>query len=1500
MRRIFPHSRYDRIALQWFCLFFGLTVNLVAGIQWQEGYETYLPNVTNQTVYTGQSHDSSIIFFDGKWLAMWDSGTELYGQVIWQSTSTDLVHWSAPIKAFSSSDGSENPVEISTITKQWQPALLVVGNTLFCLWSTSGEGFYFSTLEAGNSKWSNRMLFLHVKFSGQPWGVFVGNGGIQTSDGKIIFPITLMKAGGTSIFDDIQKRDSVIYTEDNGMTWKVPFGSSFGPGETQCWEATVWEPEPNLLNLISRNNRKTTNGEYTPQENLKFTQTTLNDMDSWTNQKTIPLEAAMSRPYVTRHGGRNILIQNDWHALSLPDKSRLVGRKNLTMFFNRGKGYDFVAGLNVVPENNVEKYPIVDYPQMAIQANKGVIIYSTRNSYTEDLSTWKVKVAIIDPLPSDSKRYIFPRTARGNIEQVTTDGKTCVRLKDNYSSAGVEIDDNSASRDKVAVAFSFKPETSHRQTILSFGSPAVKVYADNGRAKLGIADSTTEVDCGPISGWTSVELESGMGKTNLKMNNSSVSSCSVDYAPGEGRTMYLGLNYYAGATPTSGASFLVDSHSIKTAVQEGIPPSFPIMSWSSYGQDITLTWTDSVDSGSGLEGYEVDVSSVADFGSFVPGWQNKDLGLSKSVILDGLVGGKTYYAQVRAYDSAGNRSENSNTVVLPVMGLANPGFEKFAAEGIPGWQRTGPKETITRILGEYHSGSGGLKITAQPGAWQMAWQDWKGYSPGTAYQLTFWGKVDSAEGLRGRVPVLTIPPSGASGLIFAFVDVTEPEWTKYSMTFSTPTASDGIRLRCYESTNTLNGTLYFDDFTISTVTTPVGLPGVPRAVSATAGVRSLAVSWEAPEGSVVDSYKVFVSTKSSFSPCIPGWSNRDVGNMTSAQVNGLEDSTTYYVRVRAYNRMGGTSVYTATLIVQTLDTIFPGISVTAPVTGTIYTTPQTVPITANATDNVAVSKVWFKLGGVVVSTDTTTPYEYSWPITGANNGAHTWSATAFDALGNSSTTVGVPVTVNIDITNPTVAMTAPVAGTTYTTPQTVAITATASDNVAVTKVWFKLGGVVVSTDTTAPYEYSWAITGANNGAHTWSATAFDAMGNSSTTVGVPVTVNIDVTNPVIAMTAPVSGTIYTTPQSVAITANATDNVAVTKVWFKLGGVVVSTDTTAPYAYIWAITGANNGAHTWSATAFDAMGNTSTSAGVPVTVNIDIAPPTVPSALSAPEVTATSLRLAWAPSTDNVGVAGYHLQRGTATISTLDGTGTSFIDSGLAPSTKYQYTVSAFDGSGNESVASEVLEVTTQHPPLVPPTGSVTEVTATSVGVRWTAIPGATRYTVAAGLSPEIGSIAIQQESVGSDGGITDLTPNTAYSLFMNACDETHCSDYGYWREVVTLAAVPSVSVKTVRGREVELTVNPQGNPAGTVYRIEMHGEGETFIPAYTGVSLTPVIEDLKPGERYDFRVMAQNHGGLWTAGSANITASVSPETVENARAYPSPFRPGHGRPGDHV
>jgi hypothetical protein len=57
------------------------------------------------------------------------------------------------------------------------------------------------------------------------------------------------------------------------------------------------------------------------------------------------------------------------------------------------------------------------------------------------------------------------------------------------------------------------------------------------------------------------------------------------------------------------------------------------------------------------------------------------------------------------------------------------------------------------------------------------------------------------------------------------------------------------------------------------------------------------------------------------------------------------------------------------------------------------------------------------------------------------------------------------------------------------------------------------------------------------------------------------------------------------------------------VQFQLDGANLSAeDTTSPYSITWNTTTATNGSHTLTATARDAAGNTTTSAGVTLTVN----------------------------------------------------------------------------------------------------------------------------------------------------------------------------------------------------------------------------------------------------------------------------------------------------------
>jgi chitodextrinase len=89
---------------------------------------------------------------------------------------------------------------------------------------------------------------------------------------------------------------------------------------------------------------------------------------------------------------------------------------------------------------------------------------------------------------------------------------------------------------------------------------------------------------------------------------------------------------------------------------------------------------------------------------------------------------------------------------------------------------------------------------------------------------------------------------------------------------------------------------------------------------------------------------------------------------------------------------------------------------------------------------------------------------------------------------------------------------------------------------------------------------------------------------------------------------------------------------------------------------------------------------------------DTQAPSTPSGLSAPSKTATSVTLSWSASTDNVGVTGYDVYRG----STLAGSSssTSYTVTGLSASTAYSFTVRARDAAGNTSAASGAVSVTT--------------------------------------------------------------------------------------------------------------------------------------------------------------------------------------------------------------
>lgn len=82
-----------------------------------------------------------------------------------------------------------------------------------------------------------------------------------------------------------------------------------------------------------------------------------------------------------------------------------------------------------------------------------------------------------------------------------------------------------------------------------------------------------------------------------------------------------------------------------------------------------------------------------------------------------------------------------------------------------------------------------------------------------------------------------------------------------------------------------------------------------------------------------------------------------------------------------------------------------------------------------------------------------------------------------------------------DTTPPTVSIFSPPSGSTVS-GSVVNITASASDNIGVTKVEFYIDGQLKSNHTTSPYAYSWNTTAYSNGSHTLMVKAYDAAGNS--------------------------------------------------------------------------------------------------------------------------------------------------------------------------------------------------------------------------------------------------------------------------------------------------------------------------------------------------------------------------------------------------------------------
>lgn len=209
-------------------------------------------------------------------------------------------------------------------------------------------------------------------------------------------------------------------------------------------------------------------------------------------------------------------------------------------------------------------------------------------------------------------------------------------------------------------------------------------------------------------------------------------------------------------------------------------------------------------------------------------------------------------------------------------------------------------------------------------------------------------------------------------------------------------------------------------------------------------------------------------------------------------------------------------------------------------------------------------------------TPCTSPASY----TNLAQGSHTFQVRATDLSANVDPTPAQATwTIDStapDTTPPSVTLSAPADGARIN--GSVAVAATASDNVAVDRVELSVGGTVFATDTSSPYAATWNPGATPDGPVTITATAFDAAGLSAVDSS---TVTLDRTAPDTIIDTGPSGTV--TSSSASFTFHATETGSTLAC--SLDGAAYTTCASPA-----ALSQLANGSHTFAIRATDAAGN----------------------------------------------------------------------------------------------------------------------------------------------------------------------------------------------------------------------------------------------------------------------------------------------------------------------
>ncbi|MGA9363770.1 MAG: choice-of-anchor D domain-containing protein [Bacteroidota bacterium] len=285
---------------------------------------------------------------------------------------------------------------------------------------------------------------------------------------------------------------------------------------------------------------------------------------------------------------------------------------------------------------------------------------------------------------------------------------------------------------------------------------------------------------------------------------------------------------------------------------------------------------------------------------------------------------------------------------------------------------------------------------------------------------------------------------------------------------------------------------------------------------------------------------------------------------------------------------------------------------------------------------------------------------------------------------------------------------------------------------------------------------------------------------------------------------------------------------------------------------------------------------------------------------------TSPTLSWNASS---GASSYNLQVATSPsfdtlyVSQAGITATSYVISGLVPSTTCYWHVSASNTNGSSSY-SNTWSFTTLGPPaaptLVSPANGATGV-PTSPTLSWNASSGATSYSLQVATSPSFDTLYISQTGITATSYvISGLVPSTTCYWHVSASNASGSSSYSnVWSfttvvrspDAPTLASPPCYAT----GVPTSPTFSWNGSSGATSYHLQVspYPNFSAVILDTAGITSTSVaVAGLDSNSMYYWRVSASN-----ASGSSSYSNVWSFTTVVRSPAAPTLVSPANGATG---